>query len=183
VGTALLDLAKYLKLVVAAAVSNRWQDSLRGEADLFFDEREPSSGNVLRRFRPAGFDAAFDPIGGSHVWKTRAFVATHGTLVPFGVSGAVKPGGQRNLAEVVRLGLLLGFAKLWRRPRVEMYAMDQRIKTLRHEIKADLGELIELLATGEIAPRIGARFALQEARQAHELLESRNNMGKIVLVP
>ena len=108
VGDEVADLAKHLKLVVAAAVSNRWQNLLRGEADLLFDECEPSSGNVLRRCRPAGFDAAFDPIGGSHVWKTRAFVATHGTLVPFGISGAVKPGGQRNLADVVRLGLLLG---------------------------------------------------------------------------
>jgi NADPH2:quinone reductase len=61
--------------------------------------------------------------------------------------------------------------------------MDQRTKTLRHEINADLRELIELVAPGEIAPRIGARFQLHEARQAHDLLESRNNMGKIVLVP
>jgi NADPH2:quinone reductase len=71
VGTALLDLAKHLRLVTAAAVSKRWQDSLGGYAALLFDEREPSSREALRRFRPSGFDAAFDPIGGSHVWKTR----------------------------------------------------------------------------------------------------------------
>jgi len=183
VGTALLDLAKHFELVVAAGVSKRWQDLLRNEADLLFDEREPASRELLRRFRPAGFNAAFDPIGGSHVWKTRSFVAPHGKLVPFGISGAVRPGGRRNLADVVRLGLLLGFARLWKRPEVELYAMDRRIKTDRHEINADLAKLIELLGSGEIAPRIGARFALHEVPQAHERLESRNNVGKIVLIP
>ena len=183
VGTALLDLARHLRLVVAAAVSRRWHDSLAGQAALLFDEREPFAREALRRLRPSGFDAAFDPIGGKHIWRTRMLVASHGVLVPFGVASAVKAGGGRNLADVVRLGLLLGFAKLWHRPRVELYAMDQRVKTLRHEINEDLRELIELLCSGTVDPRIGATFALHEAQRAHELLESRNNIGKIVLVP
>jgi NADPH:quinone reductase-like Zn-dependent oxidoreductase len=61
--------------------------------------------------------------------------------------------------------------------------MDQRVKTLRHEINEDLGDLVELLRSGAINPRIGATFALHEAQRAHELLESRNNIGKIVLIP
>jgi NADPH:quinone reductase-like Zn-dependent oxidoreductase len=183
VGTALLDLAKHLRLIVAAAVSKRWQDSLTGHAALLFDEREPSSGEKLRQFRPSGFDAAFDPIGGIHVWKTRSLVASRGNLVAFGVASGVKPGGKRNLAAFALLGLLLGFAKVRRRPRVETYAMDERVKTRRHEINEDLGGLIELLGLGTIAPRIGATFALHDAQRAHELLESRNNIGKIVLVP
>jgi NADPH:quinone reductase-like Zn-dependent oxidoreductase len=185
VGTALLDLAKYLRLVVAAAVSKPWQDSLACQAAFLFDEREPSSSEALRRIRPSGFDAAFDPIGGSHVWKTRSFVAAHGTLVAFGVASAVSAGGKRNPAAVASLGLLLAFAKLWRFPKVESYAIDQRVRVraLRRELNADLEGLIGLLASGTLAPRIGATFALHEAQRAHELLESRNNIGKIVLLP
>jgi NADPH:quinone reductase-like Zn-dependent oxidoreductase len=183
VGTALLDLAKHLRLVAAAAVSKRWQDVLGDRAALLFDDHEPTAAKMLRRFRPFGFDAAFDPIGGSHAWKARSFVARDGKLVAFGVASAVKPGGKRNLAAVALLGLLLGVAKLWPRPRVETYSMEQRLKSLRHEINEDLIDLIELLRLGTIAPRIGATFALHDARRAHELLESRNNVGKIVLVP
>jgi len=87
------------------------------------------------------------------------------------------------LTSVALLGALLAFAKLWPRPRVDLYAMDQRVKTLRREINEDLREVIGLLDSGAIAPRIGATFPLREAPLAHELLESRNNLGKIVLVP
>jgi NADPH2:quinone reductase len=185
VGTALLDLAKHLRITVAAAASQRWHGALGDQADLVFDERDPSSGDALRRFRPEGFDAAFDPLGGSHVWKTRLLVARHGKLVAFGIGSAVKPGGKRDLTEVARLGLLLGVTKVWRRPSTELYAIDQRVKVaaLRREIDDDLRDLAALLDAGAIAPRIGATFALHEARRAHELLESRSNIGKIVLVP
>jgi NADPH2:quinone reductase len=183
VGTALLDLAKHLQLVVAAAASPRWHDALRDQAALLFDERDPAAADALRRFRPSGFDAAFDGIGGSHLWRTRTFVAPRGQVVAFGIAGAVKPGGRRRLSEVGRLALLLGIARIWPRPRVELYAMDQRIRTLRHEIIDDVREMVGLLSSGAIAPRIGATFPLREAANAHQLLESRTNIGKIVLTP
>src|SRR5262249_10882361 len=110
VGTALLDLAKHFQLVVAAAASPRWHDALRDQAAFLFDEHDPAADAALRRFRPNGFDAAFDGIGGSHLWRTRRLVATRGQVVAFGIAGAVKPGGRRRLSEVARLALLLGFA-------------------------------------------------------------------------
>jgi NADPH2:quinone reductase len=183
VGSALLDLARYLQIEVVAAASKRWHSELRDVAALLFDERDPTSADTVRRFRPGGYDAAFDGIGGSHIWKTRSFVAAHGKVVAFGVSGAVKPGGKRRLTEVARLALLLGFARLWPRPSVELYAMDQKIKVRRQEIKDDVREVIALLAAGAIVPRIGATFPLREAARAHQLLESRTNIGKVVLLP
>ena len=183
VGSAVLDVARHLQLDVVAAASTRWHDALRDQAALLFDERDPQSADAVRVFRPGGFDAAFDGIGGSHLWNTRSFVARRGTVVAFGIAGAVKPGGKRRLTEVARLALLLGLTKLWPYPSVELYAMDQRIKVHREEIIADLSEVMGLLATGRLSPRIGATFPLREAARAHQWLESRNNMGKIVLIP
>jgi len=183
VGSAVLDVARHLQLDVVAAASTRWHDTLRDQAALLFDEHDPQSADAVRAFRPGGYHAAFDGIGGSHLWNTRAFVARRGKVVAFGIAGAVKPGGKRRLTEVARLALLLGLTKLWPYPSVELYAMDQRIKVHRAEIIADLSEVLELLATGRLSPRIGATFPLREAGQAHQLLESRNNMGKIVLIP
>jgi NADPH2:quinone reductase len=84
---------------------------------------------------------------------------------------------------VIRLLLLLAFAKVFRRPAVELYAMDRHIKTHRQEVNTDIRAVIELLHNRAINPRIGATFALADAEQAHRLIESRNNVGKIVLVP
>jgi len=182
VGTALLDLAKLMNLRVAAAVSKRWHDTFKGQADLLFDERDMDA-RALRKFQPAGFDAAFDPIGGAHAWRTRSLVARQGKLVLFGIAGAVKPGGKRDLANVAGLSLLLAFSKLWRKPAVVLHAIDQLVKTQRREINDDIRTVVGLLAQGAINPRIGAVLPLAEAQRAHQLMESRENVGKIVLVP
>jgi NADPH:quinone reductase-like Zn-dependent oxidoreductase len=183
VGSALLDLANHFGATVAAAVSKRWQDSFKSQAGLLFDERDPACNGAIREFRNDGFDAAFDPIGGSHVWRTRTLVKRNGKLVVFGIASAVKGNGRRDRSEVLRLGLLLAASKVWRRPSVELYAIDQRVKTKRAEINEDIRTLMDLLHSGAIHPRIGATFPLAEASKAHELIESRNNVGKIVLIP
>jgi NADPH:quinone reductase len=183
VGSALLDLAHVFGLTVAAAVSKRWQELFKNQTTFLFDERDRGSEKALRDHRPLGFDAAFDAIGGLHAWKTRSFVRPQGKLVLFGVARAVKGDGRRDLSQLAPLVLLLAMSKLIRRPAVELYAIDQRVKTKRAEVNEDIEMLIELLQRKVIRPRIGARFALAEARQAHELLQSRNNVGKIVLMP
>jgi len=39
-----------------------------------------------------------------------------------------------------------------------------------------------LIASGRISPLIAARFPLEQAAAAHALMESRNHIGKIVLL-
>jgi NADPH:quinone reductase-like Zn-dependent oxidoreductase len=46
---------------------------------------------------------------------------------------------------------------------------------------ADLATLFKLLKEGRIAPIIGARFPLEKAFEAHDLLNKRGITGKIVL--
>jgi NADPH2:quinone reductase len=46
-----------------------------------------------------------------------------------------------------------------------------------------LGELLGLWRSGAIRPYVGAELPLAEADAAHELLESRRSVGKVVLVP
>ena len=45
------------------------------------------------------------------------------------------------------------------------------------------GALFELIADGKLDVRIGHRYPLAEARQAHEDLEARRTTGKLLLVP
>jgi NADPH:quinone reductase-like Zn-dependent oxidoreductase len=44
-------------------------------------------------------------------------------------------------------------------------------------------QLIELLAAGEIHPRIGERLSLSDVREAHCRFEAGGVLGKIVMTP
>jgi NADPH2:quinone reductase len=46
-----------------------------------------------------------------------------------------------------------------------------------------LARAVALLGAGKARPAIAARMPLAEARRAHELIEARGNLGKIVLIP
>lgn len=53
----------------------------------------------------------------------------------------------------------------------------------REGLRSGLGELCELAVSGGIALRIGARFPLERAADAHRAIEERLTTGKVVLVP
>ena len=68
--------------------------------------------------------------------------------------------------------------------------------TIRRMVKASLApigadfieassglEAIEQLAVGAIRPLIHARLPLKDARRAHEMIEARQMIGKILLKP
>ena len=47
--------------------------------------------------------------------------------------------------------------------------------------KAQVAELFSLLKAGKINPRVSARFALAEGREAIAMLENRQALGKVVV--
>ena len=53
----------------------------------------------------------------------------------------------------------------------------------RTELEPRADELFAWIAAGELDVRIGARFALSEAAEAHRALEGRATTGKVLLVP
>ena len=50
-------------------------------------------------------------------------------------------------------------------------------------LKARARALFELIESGALDVRIGARYPLEQARQAHEDLEARRTTGKLLLIP
>jgi NADPH2:quinone reductase len=49
--------------------------------------------------------------------------------------------------------------------------------------RAAMARAVELLGGGIVKPAIAERLPLSEARRAHEMIEARSAMGKIVLKP
>jgi NADPH2:quinone reductase len=50
-------------------------------------------------------------------------------------------------------------------------------------IAAGQRDLLDMIATGKVRPIVHERLGLDEAVKAHELMEARAQLGKIVLVP
>jgi len=63
------------------------------------------------------------------------------------------------------------------RPTVKTYARTPELLQNRAR------QLLDLVARGQLDVRIGARYPLAEARQAHEDLEGRRTTGKVLLLP
>jgi NADPH2:quinone reductase len=117
-----------------------------------------------------GVAAVYDGVGKSTFLEGLDALRPTGRLILFGAAS-----GQPDPLE---LPLLAAKGSLYvQRPTLNTYA---RTPELMQERAASV---FELLADDRLDVRIGARYPLAEARQAHEDLEARRTTGKLVLLP
>ncbi|HSA92096.1 MAG TPA: quinone oxidoreductase [Terriglobales bacterium] len=116
-----------------------------------------------------GVAVVYDSVGRDTFDKSLEALAPRGMLVLFGqASGAVEPLDLRRLQKgsffLTRPGLA------------------QHVAT-REELRWRAGEVLGLVATGELQLRIEKTYPLREAAQSHRDLESRRTAGKLLLIP
>ena len=117
-----------------------------------------------------GAHAVFDGVGRDTFEDSLACLRVRGMLVLFGgASGQVPP------FDLQRLNAAGGLYVT--RPSLAHYTRTAEETRGRGE------ELFRRWADGSLDVRIGQRFALSEARRAHEALESRSTTGKSLLLP
>ncbi len=179
VGTALLDLARLAGLEAHATASRGKHEVVRRFGGLPIDYRSEDFEAVVRRRTGEGVDAAFDPVGGAHLLRSRRALRRGGRLVSFGVSGAL----ERGRREIALTLALVAICKLWPDGReARLYGIGGLRGPGDPILAGDLGEVLRLLGEGRISPLVGARLPLSEARRAHELVERGAVAGKVVLV-
>ena len=164
VGSAAVQLAAHLGArVVATAGSEVKRDLARelGAAETWaYDE---FAGRVRA-------DVVVDPVGGAVFGDTLRVLEPLGTLIAVGYAGG--------LWEDLSPALLVG-----RNVAVQGFYLG-RLMQLRPELVRECAEeLLALWERGAIRPLVGATYPLAEAARAHELIESRQSVGKVVLVP
>ncbi|TIS95369.1 zinc-binding dehydrogenase [Mesorhizobium sp.] len=116
----------------------------------------------------AGVDFVYDIVGGSMTSALLEALAPGGELV-FAALGRYAIGASEMEAMITRNQSLRGFALL------PLISPDV--------LRASLSKLFQLAAGGELVVTKGSRFALDQANEAHRLLEERRSIGKVVLVP
>jgi NADPH:quinone reductase len=117
-----------------------------------------------------GVAAVYDGVGQATFSEGLKALRPTGRMILYGAaSGQPDP---LNLAVLAPAGSLYV-----QRPTLQTYT---RTPELLHDRAA---ALFELIAGGKLDVRIGARYPLEQARQAHEDLEGRQTTGKLLLIP
>jgi NADPH2:quinone reductase len=117
-----------------------------------------------------GVAAAYDGVGQATFDQSLASVRIRGTMVLFGAaSGPVPAFDPMRLEQDGSLFLT--------RPGLRHYTAD------REELLARAADVLGWVADGSLKVRIGARYPLEEARQAQEDLAGRKSTGKLLIQP
>ncbi|REE83892.1 NADPH:quinone reductase-like Zn-dependent oxidoreductase [Paenibacillus taihuensis] len=179
-GTALLELGRLAGAKMFGTASKAKHDTVAHYGAVPIDYRREDFVQAVRERAPEGMDAAFDPIGGDN-WE-RSFQTLHpnGRFVGYGYTSVL---GQGDSSQWMKDWASMAANRTTPKGNpAYLYS----VTTLRMEhpewFREDLKHLFQLLADGRISPIIAARIPLREAAQAHQLLETSQITGKIVLI-
>jgi NADPH2:quinone reductase len=164
VGTATIQVARALGARVVAAAGSKEKLALCGElgADEAFTYDElPDDLRV---------DVVVDPVGGELFEHAVRRLRPLGQLVAIGFAGGLWP--ELQPAQIV--GRSVG---------VQGVYIGRLLRHAPAVVAAATQELLELWRRGSIRPVVGSEFPLDRVERAHELVESRRSVGKVVLLP
>src|SRR5215213_9174624 len=169
VGTATLQVAKGLGAGTFAVVSSDEKERVAREAGA--DEVVRSDGpwkDEAKEASGGGVDVVLDPVGGDRFTDSLRSLRENGRLVVVGFTG-------RSIPEVRVNRLLLNNTEVvgagW-----GAFVMGKR--DVNREIGAEVNRLVD---EGFVRPIVGARFPLERANEALQLIDGRGATGKVVL--
>ncbi|WIX86698.1 zinc-binding dehydrogenase [Amycolatopsis sp. DG1A-15b] len=133
----------------------------KGKADI--DHHDPD----WRQKVPEGVDVVFESIGGPRAAELLAKLAPHGRILAYGLLSGEFP--TFPVAGLIARGItLIGFGG--------PDAYGKRVAAVR-------AEALGLVADGTLTPVLDRTYALADVAAAHARVESREGVGKVVLIP
>jgi len=186
VGTALIQLCKLKECTVFAnAGSAQKLEYIKNQgADYAINYRtedyETEINKILKKNR---LDCTFNPIAGSTFKKDFGLIGSAGKVILFGGSerSGKKWGILSTLNFVRKMGLVLPIGLMMRSKSIIGVNMlkvgDNKPKLLTK----CLTEVTQLIKDGKLHPHVGGEFNVDKIADAHELLESRKSIGKVIV--
>ncbi|WP_279105653.1 quinone oxidoreductase family protein [Gordonia paraffinivorans] len=172
VGLILTQLAKRKGLRVITTVSSEEKADLsrRAGADHVLRYGDDLAARVRDLTDGKGVPVVYDGVGADTFEQSLAATAIRGLIVLFGASsGPVPPFDLQRLNPAGSLSVT--------RPTLGHFT------ATREELSWRAGEYFEAIADGDVGVRIGQRYRLADAAQAHADLEARRTTGATVLLP
>ncbi|MEX0810599.1 MAG: zinc-binding dehydrogenase [Chitinophagales bacterium] len=184
VGTALVQLAKRRGCIIAGTASPHKHEYLKQQGvDLCIDYRNQDFEKVLKKEGWAGkLDAVFDPVGGISVRKGVNLLNSGGSMIMYGGSSMTDSKSPLHKLKVAAgFGLWSPIVLLMRSISLigvnMLHIGDDKPELLQHCMQ----QVVELSQKGELNPTVGGEFKASELAKAHEYLESRQSIGKLVV--
>lgn len=185
VGIAATQLAHLRRAIVIGTASPLKHAALRSfGVEHLIDYTHANVADEVRRItRGRGVDVILDPIGGSSFMTSYRMLAPLGRLVMFGLS-AIAPGEKRSWWKAFHT---------WRTtPRFDALSLINRNRGVfglhaghLWDERAQLAPIMEMLLSelraGRLRPVVAKTFPLDQAADAHRFIQSRANIGKVVL--
>ncbi len=174
VGTAAIQIAKAVGARIAVTCSAGKAELCRSlGADLVLD-RSPSDWLAAATAAvPGGFDTILDVIGGEEIDRNLQAVAARGTIVQVGLMG----GG----STLVNVGLLMAKRAHWVGTTLRARPIEEKVAVTRR-FAAEMLPLFDASAGDRrLRPVVDRRYRFDQIGEAHELMASNANAGKIVI--
>jgi NADPH2:quinone reductase len=173
-GNALIDLAKAKGLTVIGVVSSADKARFARElgADHVIDRKtEKVAARVREITGGRGVNIIIDPVGGPSIPGNLELLGPCGMLVVYGGLGGK---AQLDLQTTIRTSK--------NSPAYRQFSI-HTWDHLPEERRVGMRALIDMLAAGKLKPRIYTKVPLAQAARAHEMLESGEVLGKLLLTP
>ena len=179
VGTAMLELGRQLDLEMYGTASMSKHDLVKSLGGVPIDYKSEDFLERIQVLDGDGMNAAFDAIGGDNFKRSFKSLKKGGTLVPYGFYKQAMGRGGNVAMEYMNIAL---WNIIPNGRKASFYSIGALRKKHPEWFKEDLGVLFGLLKEGKIKPSIAKRMKLEDAAQAHELIENAAVKGRIVLV-
>lgn len=175
IGSALVQLAKLKGLTVFASVSSDRKAaavSPLGADRVVLTAAETWRDDLLADQTFPGADLVFDAVGSDELLQSFRLLADFGKVVSYGRLAGRKQG---DIYEAM-------FENQYKNPSFMFFTMHGFDK--KPDVRKEaVNYIASHLEAGNIKPLIYAKVPLEEAHRAHEMMESRENVGKIILKP
>jgi NADPH:quinone reductase-like Zn-dependent oxidoreductase len=183
VGTALLQMGQLLGLEMIGTASESKLPTVRSYGAWGIDYRREDFVQAVRNHVPEGIDAVFDPIGGENWHRSAQTLKPGGALIAFGFTSALaqeptNEGFTRLQEDLARLSRGEWYTES---VQASMYSITKWKKDHPDWFRDDLHTVFQWLAEGRLKPVRHATLPLEEAAQAHRLMEHAQTIGKITL--
>ena len=185
VGLAATQLARLRRATVIGTASAFKHDALRSfGVEHTIDYRHADVASEVRRItRGRGVDVILDPIGGRSFMTSYRMLAPLGRLIIFGLSSA---------APFERRSTWRAFRAWMATPRFDPMSLINRNRGVfglhvghlweeRRQLATIMDMLVQELHAGRIVPIVCRTFPLERVADAHRFIQSRQNIGKVIL--
>jgi NADPH2:quinone reductase len=186
VGSIMTQIAKHKGSTVIGTASSGKQDFLRENGvDFPIDYTSQNFKEVIiNKYGKKPLDFVFDSIGGSTFKKGMSLLKPSGAMVTYGAAAQMKgnkSGNLRSIPVVLGFGIFSPLQMLMQSQSIIGVNMLRIADNKPQRFNKVLNEVIKLSADGVIKPRVSKVFSVDAFAEAHQYLEERKSIGKVVV--